>query len=55
MPRRRKGRVPSQIVRNPEAVYFPTCISRIMGALQGEADDVNVMDALLRIAHRAGP
>ena len=54
MPHPRKGRVPSQIVRNPDAVYFPTCISRIMGALPGEGDDVTVMDALLRIAHRAG-
>jgi D-lactate dehydrogenase len=54
MPHPRKGRVPSQIVRNPDAVYFPTCISRIMGALPGETDKVTVMEALLRIAHRAG-
>lgn len=54
MPHPRKGRVPSQIVRNPDAVYFPTCISRIMGSLPGEPDEVTVMEALLRIARRAG-
>ena len=54
MPHPRKGRVPSQIVLNPEAVYFPTCISRIMGALPAEADNITVMDALLSIAQRAG-
>jgi D-lactate dehydrogenase len=54
MPHPRKGRVPSQVELNPDAVYFPTCISRIMGALPGEADDASVMDTLLSIAHSAG-
>lgn len=53
MPRPRKGRLPCRIVRNPDAVYFPTCISRIMGALPGEPDEVTVMEALLSIARRA--
>jgi hypothetical protein len=54
MPHPSKGRVPRQIVRNPDAVYFPTCISRIMGALPGEAGNVTVMDALLSVAQGAG-
>src|ERR1700719_3090691 len=54
MPHPRKGHLPSQVVRNPDAVYFPTCISRIMGALPGEAGNVTVMDALLSVAHGAG-
>ena len=53
MPRPRSGRLPAQTLVSPEAVYFPTCISRIMGPLPGEPDDVSNMHAFLNIARRA--
>ncbi len=37
-----------------DAVYYPACISRIMGALPGEPEDTTNMQALLNIAERAG-
>ena len=41
-------------VQRGDAVYFPACISRIMGALPGEQQETTVMQALLNIADRAG-
>ena len=35
-------------------MYFPACISRIMGALPGEQQQITVMQALLNVADRAG-
>ena len=40
--------------QNADAVYFPACISRIMGALPGEQREISVMQALLNVADRAG-
>jgi D-lactate dehydrogenase len=37
-----------------EAVYFPTCITRVMGPLPGEPADVPLPEALLAVAERAG-
>jgi D-lactate dehydrogenase len=54
MPRPRRGALPSRPAANAEAVYFPACISRIMGALPGENQENSVMQALLNIAGRAG-
>lgn len=54
MPRPRKGALPVRPQANAEAVYFPACISRIMGALPGEAQEISVMQAFLNIAERAG-
>jgi D-lactate dehydrogenase len=53
MPRPRRGSLPSQAPPEADAVYFPSCISRIMGALPGEPKDASNMQALLRIAKRA--
>jgi D-lactate dehydrogenase len=53
MPRPRHGPLPSQAPPEADAVYFPSCISRIMGALPGEPKDTSNMQALLRIAERA--
>ncbi len=53
MPRSRKGALPVRPQANAEAIYFPACISRIMGALPGEAQEISVMQAFLNIAeHR---
>jgi D-lactate dehydrogenase len=54
MPRPRKGALPKRASANAEAVYFPACISRIMGALPGESQETSVMQALLNVADRAG-
>ena len=54
MPRPRKGALPKRPKETADAVYFPACISRIMGALPGEQQETTVMQALLNVADRAG-
>jgi len=54
MPRPRRGALPVRARQNAEAVYFPACISRIMGALPGEQQETSVMQALLSVAEQAG-
>lgn len=53
MPRPRRGALPATPRQGAKAVYFPACISRIMGALPGESEDTTTMQALLNIAERA--
>ncbi|MFC5862441.1 FAD-binding and (Fe-S)-binding domain-containing protein [Acidicapsa dinghuensis] len=53
MPSPRRGAIPSASPASAEAVYAPSCISRMMGALPGEPDDITNMQALLNIASRA--
>jgi D-lactate dehydrogenase len=36
------------------AVYFPSCVSRTMGALQGERAEVSLAEAMVSLAGRAG-
>ncbi|HUK12822.1 MAG TPA: FAD-binding and (Fe-S)-binding domain-containing protein [Thermoanaerobaculaceae bacterium] len=36
------------------AVYFPACISRVMGHLPGEPDELTLQEALVAVAERAG-
>ena len=36
------------------AVYFPSCISRVMGRLPGEPEDRSLMEAMVALARRAG-
>jgi D-lactate dehydrogenase len=54
MPRPRRGALPVRPRKEAIAVYFPACISRIMGAIPGEQQEINVMQVLLLIADRAG-
>jgi D-lactate dehydrogenase len=54
MPRPRRGAVPVRPIAQADAVYFPACISRIMGALPGEQQETSTMQALLNVADRAG-
>jgi D-lactate dehydrogenase len=54
MPYPRKGALPKHSTIHADAVYFPTCISRMMGALPGEQQGTSVMKALLNVARRAG-
>jgi D-lactate dehydrogenase len=44
----------SRSIAQADAVYFPACISRIMGALPGEAGNLDNMQALLNIADARG-
>jgi D-lactate dehydrogenase len=37
-----------------QAVYFPACISRVMGHLPGESAEMSLMDAFVTVAQRAG-
>ncbi|MFI5180149.1 MAG: FAD-binding and (Fe-S)-binding domain-containing protein [Thermoanaerobaculia bacterium] len=36
------------------AVYFPSCLSRTMGPLPGEPDDLSLMEAMVALGVRAG-
>lgn len=54
MPNPRRGPLPSRPRQNADAVYFASCISRMMGALPGEPEDTSNMQAMLNIAERAG-
>ena len=54
MPKPRRGPLPSSSSQNADAIYYPACISRIMGALPGEPEDISNMQALMNIAQRAG-
>jgi len=54
VPRPRRGPLPKRPRQGADAVYYPACISRMMGALPGEPDGTSNMQALLNIADRAG-
>ena len=47
-------RVPKTTAGEAQAVYFPSCISRTMGALPGETPDRSPMQVLVDLAARAG-
>ena len=37
-----------------QAIYFPTCISRVLGRLPGETTEQSLMEVLVALARRAG-
>ena len=51
---RAAGGIPKTRALGAEAVYFPSCISRTMGALPGEAPEPSLMEAVVALAARAG-
>ena len=53
MPRAARGCVPATDAADAKAVYFPTCISRIIRALPGEPTEMSLMQALVILARRA--
>lgn len=53
MPRPARGR-PATVQANAQAVYFPSCISRVMGHLPGEPHEISLMEAFVAVAGRAG-
>jgi D-lactate dehydrogenase len=54
MPRAARGRRPATEKAGAEAVYFPSCISRVMGRLTGETSDMSLIQAFVAVAGRAG-
>lgn len=54
MPRAAKSSRPRTTPEGARAVYFPSCISRTMGALPGEPPDLSLMEAMVAVAGRAG-
>jgi D-lactate dehydrogenase len=54
MPGAARARRPATSSTGASAVYFPSCVSRTMGALPGESADLSLMDALVRLGERAG-
>ncbi len=54
MPRAARGGRPATEKAGAQAVYFPSCISRVMGHLPGEPDEMTLMEAFITVANRAG-
>ncbi|MGA2083347.1 MAG: FAD-binding and (Fe-S)-binding domain-containing protein [Holophaga sp.] len=54
MPRAAKASLPRTSPEGAQAVYFPACISRLMGALPGEPADLSLPDVMVALARRAG-
>jgi D-lactate dehydrogenase len=54
MPRPASGHPPTTQRVGANAVYFPACISRVMGHLPGEPDEMSLMEAFVTVARRAG-
>jgi D-lactate dehydrogenase len=54
MPRPAVIRRPGTSRENAAAVYFPSCLSRMMGALPCEAASPSLTEALVAVAERAG-
>ena len=54
MPHPTRGGIPETNRGTAKAVYFPACISRTMGKLPGETSEMNLMQATIAVAERAG-
>lgn len=48
------GRRPATRPEGARAIYFPTCISRVMGRLPGEPRGMSLVEAMVEVARRAG-
>ena len=53
-PHAAKSALPKTNSENAQAIYFPSCISRVMGRLPKEEKDRSLVEVTLEIAHRAG-
>lgn len=53
MPRAARARRPATEKAGAQAVYFPGCISRVMGQLPGEPDGMSLMETFVAVARRA--
>jgi D-lactate dehydrogenase len=48
------GPIPQTMRAGAQAVYFPSCIARMMGRLPGEPEDCSLMEVTVELAQRAG-
>ena len=53
MPKAAKA-LPKTSPEGAQAIYFPACISRMMGALPGESTELTLPEAMLALCKRAG-
>jgi len=51
---RAAGPLPATRAEGAAAIYFPACISRMMGHLPGEPRELSLPETLVRLAERAG-
>jgi len=49
-----RARYPHTERDGAQAVYFPACISRVLGRLRDEPDDMSLMEVFVEVAARAG-
>jgi len=54
MPYATRGGIPQTNRQTAKAVYFPSCVSRTMGRLPGESNELSLMQATVALAARAG-
>jgi D-lactate dehydrogenase len=54
MPRPSRARLPKTQRPGAQAVYFPSCVSRVMGHLPGEPGEPSLVEAFVTVAQRAG-
>ncbi|WP_005038009.1 FAD-binding and (Fe-S)-binding domain-containing protein [Holophaga foetida] len=54
MPRAAKAALPRTSLQGAQAIYFPACISRMMGLLPGEPSDLSLPEAFVAVTQRAG-
>jgi D-lactate dehydrogenase len=54
MPHAASGRLPRTERAGATAIYFPSCVSRVMGRLPGEPRDKSLMEVFVDVAKRAG-
>jgi len=54
LPRAASGTLPYTSSEGAQAVYFPSCISRVMGHLGGEPSSQSLMETTLTLCRRAG-
>jgi D-lactate dehydrogenase len=54
MPKAAKAPLPRTSPAGAQAIYFPACISRMMGHLPGEPSELSLVEALVKVSARAG-
>jgi D-lactate dehydrogenase len=54
MPKPAKAPLPTTSLEGAQAIYFPACISRMMGHLPGEPTEMSLVEALVKVSERAG-
>jgi len=54
MPKAAKAPLAVTSLEGAQAIYFPACISRMMGHLPGESEELSLVEALVKVSARAG-